>query len=171
MILICYDGSGDARAAIGQAATLMPGHPALVVTVWTPAEPGSNGAGTDERTWAEAVAADGARCGHAAAIDCAPHTVCHRGTVAEAILKEADRLDARAIVTGRGGAAAGDLRKIGPVPSALLREARCAVLVAGPALEPAFEATEGPERWRGQADDRRAGDNAPPLGTRAALGA
>ena len=36
MILIAYDGSDDAKAAIEHAASLLPGQPALVVTVWEP---------------------------------------------------------------------------------------------------------------------------------------
>jgi FtsP/CotA-like multicopper oxidase with cupredoxin domain len=36
MILIAYDGSPDAKAAIEQAAHLMPGQPVAVVTVWEP---------------------------------------------------------------------------------------------------------------------------------------
>jgi Universal stress protein family len=36
MILIAYDGSPDAKAAIEHAAHLMPGQPVAVVTVWEP---------------------------------------------------------------------------------------------------------------------------------------
>lgn len=36
MILICYDGSPDATAAIDQAAALMPGANATVLTLWEP---------------------------------------------------------------------------------------------------------------------------------------
>ena len=39
MIIIGYDGSLDARAAIKQAGMLMPGYPALVLTVWGPPAP------------------------------------------------------------------------------------------------------------------------------------
>ncbi|HEY2161332.1 MAG TPA: hypothetical protein VGH24_08505 [Solirubrobacteraceae bacterium] len=34
MILLCYDGSADAGAAIDRAAELMPGQPATVLSVW-----------------------------------------------------------------------------------------------------------------------------------------
>jgi hypothetical protein len=37
-ILICYDGSADAIAAIDGAALLMPGAEAVVLTVWEPFE-------------------------------------------------------------------------------------------------------------------------------------
>ena len=36
MILICYDGSDDAKAAIDQAGKLLGGQPATVLTVWQP---------------------------------------------------------------------------------------------------------------------------------------
>ena len=36
MILICYDGSADARAAIADAGRVLSGHPAIVLTVWEP---------------------------------------------------------------------------------------------------------------------------------------
>jgi hypothetical protein len=34
MILIAYDGSQDSKSAIEYAGTLMPGQPAIVLTVW-----------------------------------------------------------------------------------------------------------------------------------------
>src|SRR5436190_13114358 len=36
MILICYDGSEDAKAAIGLGGELLSGQPAIVLTVWEP---------------------------------------------------------------------------------------------------------------------------------------
>jgi hypothetical protein len=36
MILICYDGSPDSRAAVEQAAELFADRPATVLTVWQP---------------------------------------------------------------------------------------------------------------------------------------
>jgi hypothetical protein len=36
MILICYDGSPDSRAAIEHDAELLKGEPATVLTVWQP---------------------------------------------------------------------------------------------------------------------------------------
>ena len=36
MILVSYDGSADAQAAIDHVAQLMPGAQATVVTVWEP---------------------------------------------------------------------------------------------------------------------------------------
>jgi nucleotide-binding universal stress UspA family protein len=135
MIVICYDGSEDAREAIGQAATLMPGHPALALTVCSaPEAPGDSTAG-DGRAWAETTAADGAQRAHQAGIDCVPRIACHAGSVAGAILEEARRTESRAIVAGRGGGSDPGEGGLGPVVTALLREAPCAVLVVGAALE------------------------------------
>ena len=36
MVLICYDGSPDARSAIEHAAELLDGQPVTVLTVWEP---------------------------------------------------------------------------------------------------------------------------------------
>ena len=152
MILIGYDGSEDARCAIAQAATLMPGHPALVLTVWTQAESGVTGlrpGSTDsewaradraqaERARAEGAAAEGAQLAHQFGIDCAPCVRGHRGGVAEAILEEAMRVDAQAIVVGRGRG--GGDEGLAALPSALVARARCAVLVARSAPAPARRA-------------------------------
>ena len=157
MILIGYDGSEDARCAIAQAATLMPGHPALVLTVWTQAESGLTGlrSGSTDSEWAradraqadraqaeraraEGAAAEGAQLAHQFGIDCAPCVRGHRGGVAEAILEEAMRVDAQAIVVGRGRG--GGDEGLAALPSALVARARCAVLVARSAPAPARRA-------------------------------
>lgn len=36
MILVCYDGSPDAQAAIDHAGELLSGQPAVVLTIWEP---------------------------------------------------------------------------------------------------------------------------------------
>ncbi|HEY2650479.1 MAG TPA: hypothetical protein VGI50_01070 [Solirubrobacteraceae bacterium] len=36
MILICYDGSPDSKAAIQHGGELLKGQPAIVLTVWQP---------------------------------------------------------------------------------------------------------------------------------------
>lgn len=36
MILVCYDGSADAQAAIDRAAQLIPGAETTVLTIWEP---------------------------------------------------------------------------------------------------------------------------------------
>jgi nucleotide-binding universal stress UspA family protein len=135
MIIIGYDGSPDARAAIKQAGMLMPGYPATVLTVWGP--PGPETLSESEivrnpaQARAEELAADGAWLAHQLGIECRPATRRHRTTVADAIVAEARRADAHAIIVGRGGQpAAGPL---GSVSRAVVREAACAVLVAAAA--------------------------------------
>ncbi|HEY2320358.1 MAG TPA: universal stress protein [Solirubrobacteraceae bacterium] len=137
MIIIGYDGSADARAAIKQAGILMPGHPALVLTVWGPPAPEHlpqpEVVRSPGQARAEELAAEGALLGHQLGIDCRPGTRRHRTTVAAAIVAEARRADAQAIIVGRGGHDhAGPL---GSVARAVVREARCAVLVAGAAAQ------------------------------------
>src|SRR5450755_1887147 len=110
MILICYDGSEDAKSAIQHAGTLLPGSPATVLTVWEPyitiltRTPGGMGpvAGVVDieeldkgsREAAEREAAEGAALAHDAGIDAQSATVARHASVAEAILEESDRLDA-----------------------------------------------------------------------------
>lgn len=134
MILICYDGSESARTAVTQAATLMPGYPAVILTVWGVAEPrvGEPGASEYERTWAAEAAAEGARLGHQVGIDCTARTRRRRGSVADAILQEADDIAASAIIVGRQDSGDRELPGIGAVAWMLLLNAPCAVLVARP---------------------------------------
>jgi nucleotide-binding universal stress UspA family protein len=155
MIVIGYDASQHARAAIKQAGILMPGHPALVLTVWGPpahqdlAE--SDVVMTEAQARAEAMAADGALLGHQLGIDCQPRTLRHCTTIAEAIVAEARpiaeaivaearRVEARAIIVGRGEDAEG--APLGPVARAVVRDAHCAVLVAATGVEGQLWSTE-----------------------------
>jgi nucleotide-binding universal stress UspA family protein len=119
MILIAYDGSVDARAAIEDAGKLLPGQAATVVTVWEPfAEVlAHSGAGiglapgsvdfaevdeTSEKAAAER-AAEGAELATAAGLKAESRTHQQVGSVAEAILDEAEKLDASVIVVGTRG--------------------------------------------------------------------
>jgi nucleotide-binding universal stress UspA family protein len=139
MIIIGYDGSPDARAAIKQAGMLMPGHPALVLTVWGPPAPEDLPEREIVRSPAQAraedLAADGARLAHQLGIDCGPGTRRHRTTVADAIVAEARRANAHAIIVGRGGGPG--TGSLGPVSRAVVRDAGCAVLVAAAAMRAA----------------------------------
>jgi nucleotide-binding universal stress UspA family protein len=119
MILIAYDGSVDARAAIEHAGTLLTGQSATVVTVWeTFAEVlAHSGAGiglapgsvdfaevdaTSERAAAE-CAAEGVALAEQAGLTAQARTYQQVGSVAEAILGEAEAIDASAIVLGTRG--------------------------------------------------------------------
>jgi nucleotide-binding universal stress UspA family protein len=133
VIMICYDGSGPARAAVKQAGILMPGHSAIVLTVY---ERGGAEAEAEVATGAHAraarTAADGALLARQQGIDCEPRTLGHRSTVAEAIVEEAARVRATAVIVGRGGRRHPGTPALGAVAQAVVRDAHCAVLLASP---------------------------------------
>lgn len=119
MILLCYDGSADARAAIERAGELLSGQPATVLTVWEPfievITRASFGLGmapgvvnieeidTATREAAQTRAHEGAELAHRAGLDAEPRTRAQVTTVAAAIVDEANDLDATAIVVGSRG--------------------------------------------------------------------
>ncbi len=93
MILIAYDGSDDAKAAIERVAELVSGQPAVVVTVWEPyaqlltryPAAGAVMAGDDagqiddaSRDDAEQTAEEGAALARAHGIDATGHGVTRR---------------------------------------------------------------------------------------------
>lgn len=149
MILIAYDGSDDARAAIEHAASLMPGQPALVVTVWEPyiqmltryPAPGALLAGGDEtgeiddvsREAAEDKAEEGAALARSRGLEAFPRAVAREDSISETLLAEADRSNAAAIVTGSRGLGGLGSLLLGSVSHALLMHAeRPVVIVPSP---------------------------------------
>jgi nucleotide-binding universal stress UspA family protein len=135
VIMICYDGSGHARAAVKQAGILMPGHSAIVLTVY-----GRGGAGaepaapaTADQARAAATAGHGVLLGRQLGIDCEPRTLRDRSTVAATIVAEAACVGATAVIVGRGGGRPPGTHALGSVAEAVVRDAHCAVLVASPA--------------------------------------
>jgi nucleotide-binding universal stress UspA family protein len=135
VIMICYDGSGHARAAVKQAGILMPGHSAIVLTVY-----GRGGAGaepaapaTADQARAAATAGHGVLLGRQLGIDCEPRTLRDRSTVAATIVAEAACVGATAVIVGRGGGRPPGTPALGSVAEAVVRDAHCAVLVASPA--------------------------------------
>jgi nucleotide-binding universal stress UspA family protein len=132
-LLLCYDGSHDARHAIEGAGALFGGHRALVLTVWRATALGSlawsgatdsmNRFVDDDRTAAEVagrVAEEGVRLARAAGLDAEPGPADATGPAWATILEIADRIDAAAIVMGPRG--------IGGVPSMLLGSVSSAVV-------------------------------------------
>ena len=120
MILICYDGSDDAKAAIKRIGALMPGVSATVLTVWEPFSSVASGSpkgrlsplavitnvdDANDKMQAEArdVAAEGTQLANDAGLNAEPATDEQGESVAEAILSGADRLDAELIVLGSRG--------------------------------------------------------------------
>jgi nucleotide-binding universal stress UspA family protein len=123
-ILIAYDGSEPARAAVREAGALLAPGRALVLTVWEPAlaqfmlAPDPSGMGSMMAPYdsalarnvehasedhAREVAQDGAQLAQAAGFEAQAITVEDDLAVADAIVAAADEHDARAIVIGSRG--------------------------------------------------------------------
>ncbi len=116
MILIAYDGSDDAKAAIASAAVLTPGQKVTVLTVWQHFidSMARSGAGVplmvdfddvDASTekLAKERAQEGAKLATDAGLEAVGETAVVRTTVAEAIIDAAASLNADAIVIGSRG--------------------------------------------------------------------
>src|SRR3954449_4908847 len=116
-LLLCYEGSEDAKHAIEHAGRLLGGRDALVVTVWQPTSALrsalSEGATDDmfdfvevDRAAAdlgERVARDGVRIAQHAGLHANPVAVAATGPVWKTIVEIADRHDAAVIATGSRG--------------------------------------------------------------------
>ena len=121
-LLIAYDGSANARAAIDTAAQLQPGTRAVVLYARQPLEsvtahleghPALEDLRELDATTLDAsqrLAAEGAELAQKAGLDAEPRVASTMATAAEAIVEAADDLDAGLIVLGsrgrRGAAAA-----------------------------------------------------------------
>jgi nucleotide-binding universal stress UspA family protein len=151
MILVSYDGSADAQAAIDRAARLMPGAEATVLTVWEPFQPALSGGGMgmgmvapypdtreiDEATEAaaRARATEGAERAMAGGLDAEPRLAVRGNSVASTILAVADELDADAIVLGTRGLTGIRSMLLGSVSHAVLQHTdRSVIVVPSPAV-------------------------------------
>lgn len=146
MILICYDGSADAQAAVDQAGLLMAGSQATVLVVWeavleTMTRHGAFGMGMigfcDDDGAADAAikraavdtAAEGVQRAAAAGLVAQPRVVNRDDDIAAVILAEAADLDAGVIVLGTRGLGGVKSLVLGSVSNAVLHHADRAVLV------------------------------------------
>jgi nucleotide-binding universal stress UspA family protein len=151
MVLLCYDGSPDSRAAIEHAGQLLEGHPATVLTVWEPfievlartpsgygLAPGMvNVDQVDEATCESARerAREGTELAGRAGLNAQPRTCAQHTTVAAAILAEADAVGADAIVMGSRGLTGLRSLLIGSVSHAVLQHAdRTVIVVPSPTV-------------------------------------
>jgi nucleotide-binding universal stress UspA family protein len=153
VILICYDGSDGAKAAIESASVLIKGERAVVLTVWESfvdlytRSPGGlgfrSGVPVDEqdldrasRERAEQEAQEGATLARDRGIDATATVRARSGTVADTILAEADELDADAIVLGSRGLGGVASVLIGSVSHAVIQSAdRTVVTTPSPKVE------------------------------------
>ncbi len=150
MILICYDGSADAKAAIERAGELFGGEPATVLTVWQPIAfvlaRSSAGlipiAGVDMedvdaacREEAESLVAEGTELARAAGLDAHPLVRAQDTSTSEAILNVADEARASAIVIGSRGLTGLKSLLLGSVSHAVIQHAdRTVVVVPSPGV-------------------------------------
>jgi nucleotide-binding universal stress UspA family protein len=136
-LILCYDGSRDARHAIQRAGGLFEGWHALVVTVWQPtAAPGGLGFAGEtagmvdlfalDRAAAEAgrrLADEGVRIAQEAGLQAEPVAVQAAGPVWKTIVEMADRDDAATIVMGSRGLTGLRAMLLGSVSSAVVQHA------------------------------------------------
>lgn len=145
MILICYDGSDDAKAAIQEAGQLLSDVSATVLTVWQPAALVGTRAPTAfmflpslldaeeinqaSEDHASEHAEEGAELARKAGLDATALARPQASTIAEAILTEADALGADAILMGSRGLAGLKSLLLGSVSHAVIQHADRPVIV------------------------------------------
>ncbi len=159
MILLCYDGSADAEAAVDQAGLLMVGSEATVLVIWetileTVTRHGAfamgmigfsdDGGAADSAVRQSAVntAAAGVQRATAAGLVAQPRVVNRDDEIAAVILAEAAALDARVIVLGTRGLGGVRSLMLGSVSQAVLHHADRPVLVI-----PSARLAEQRHRW------------------------
>jgi nucleotide-binding universal stress UspA family protein len=149
MILIAYDGSPDAQAAIGQAGELLKGRPAAVLTIWERIQDvlARSGAGMAmgsmdyeelDRSYEDQAlrrAEQGAELARNSGLEAQARICVRDGSIAETILAQADQLDAEAIVLGTRGLTGLKSLLLGSVSHAVLQRAdRPVVVVPSPEI-------------------------------------
>jgi nucleotide-binding universal stress UspA family protein len=147
-VLIAYDGSDGAKAAIARAGEVLGGGPAVVATAWSPLRDSAPAAllalpariaadAVDDidaatRQHAEDLAVEGAGLARAAGFDAEPRAVAARERYFRTLLTVADELDARAVVVGSRGRSPVAAAVLGSVSSGVLHHGRRPVLVVPP---------------------------------------
>jgi nucleotide-binding universal stress UspA family protein len=145
MILIAYDGSKDAQAAIDHVGDVLPGAEATVLAVWEPLRKYDGGLGfgmsmagvyapepeVDGAREAEALAAAtaGAERANAAGLTATPRAAQQHDGIARTILAVAAELDAGVVVVGTRGLGGVKSFLLGSTADALLQQADRPVLV------------------------------------------
>jgi nucleotide-binding universal stress UspA family protein len=157
-VIVCYDGSPEARQAVRFAADLVPGAHAIVLTIWKPISEAllavslgpapliSDPVDADERQRraADELARDGARRASEAGLRAEPIAVQAKDAISDAIIETANEHDARLIVCGAQERATSlETAVLARVPIALLLRADRPVLVV-----PAATKAQAPRRVR-----------------------
>ncbi|MDE3134273.1 MAG: universal stress protein [Acidobacteriota bacterium] len=166
VILICYDGSKDAQAAIQHGGELLAGHSATVLTVWQPVSAMGARAPTTfpflpslldaeeidqaNAEYAGTRADEGAELARKAGFEAKPLTCSQKHTTAEAILLQAEVLNAGAILIGSRGLTGLKSRLLGSVSHAVVQHADRPVIVV-PSPKVALSRTRA---HRAVADDK-----------------
>jgi nucleotide-binding universal stress UspA family protein len=159
-ILIGYDGSADAQAAIDRAGVLMPGSEATVLVIWETilatmtrngalgsgfgmvAAYGDDGADAAIKAAALKTATEGAQRATAAGLVAAPRVASRDDDIASVILAVASDVDADVIVLGTRGLSGIKSLMLGSVSHAVLHHADRPVLVI-----PSAALAEARHRW------------------------
>jgi nucleotide-binding universal stress UspA family protein len=149
VILIAYDGSADAQAAIDRAGELMNGQPATVLTVWEQladvvVRTGAGMAVGDvdydrldrsSEDQARQRAEEGAERARRAGLKPRARTSVREHSIAATILAQADEVGASAIVMGTRGLTGLKSLLLGSVSHSLLQHAdRPVIVVPSPAV-------------------------------------
>jgi nucleotide-binding universal stress UspA family protein len=144
-VVIAYDGSDRARAAIAYAGEVLRYTRAVVVCVWAPVEPvvpmatiaapsavavaGGRRIDVLERERAEQVAEEGAELARRAGFAAEPLLIRRNGSPWRAIVEYATDVDAAMIVTGTRGRARAVAAMLGSTAEGILRHAHRSVMV------------------------------------------
>ena len=146
-IIIAYDGSDTAKAAIRAAAELLGSRPAVVVTVWDPTTGYDVGTMTDDtslalldadeaeevddelKARANVTAKRGVELAKSLGFQAEELVLSDEGNVADAIVDLARKRDAPAIVVGSTGRRGLLARLEGSTSKGVLKRAHCPVVV------------------------------------------
>ena len=141
-ILLCYDGSDDAKRAIEEAASILRSRPALVLAVWQGTQampafawaagplPDIDGVFAAVRDGAQHMAEEGARLAATAGFDAEPLVAEAVGPVWDAVVTVAKERDVAVIAMGSRGLGGVRTLLLGSVSSGVVHNADRPVLVA-----------------------------------------